>query len=264
MTHELTLYFIPSPYGLSWNSPSSITKTTILNRITLKNRNIGHVAVEIKTDTEHILTGMAGDVRSSKKLLFFEGIGLGMLYYNYPGRLESKEELEEEFKIQAKHSRLNFVSFKISSETSARLIQYLSEYKERRCEVRYGLPNQPRLAEGAGCSAFGVSFLELAGILDEEFKKAWSYDLAVPEHVVGTPIGTKKVNVLQIFLTHTWAKSTEPHRKIFFWDPDTMFAWVNRKLIQPGPYEQVFKHNVQGLLYDRSQIPTPTNPIWKR
>jgi hypothetical protein len=264
MTHELTLYFIPSPYGLSWATPKSITASTILNHLTLKNRNIGHVVVELKTPDEHILTGMTGDVSESKKLLFFEGIGLGMLFYNYVGRLEKKEELLKELPYQAKANRLNFVTFKISSETSQRLLQYLSEYKQRRCEVRYGLPNKPLLAEGGGCSAFGVSFLEVAGLLKEEFKKEWSYSLKVPESLIGSPISLEKVNFLNIFLRHEWAHENENHRNIFFWDPDTMYKWVRTKLSTANSKEKSTKFGSHGLVYDMENIPTPQSPIWKR
>jgi hypothetical protein len=264
MSHELTLYFIPSPFGLSWASPKSITTTTILNHITFKNRNIGHVIVEIKTNDEHILTGMTGDVSESKKLLFWEGIGLGMLFYNYHGRLEKKEELLKELPIQANQKRLNFINFKISAETSKRLIQYLNEYKQRRCEVRYGLPNKPLLAEGGGCSAFAVSFLEVAGLLFEEFKTSWSYQIKVPEVLIGSPISQKKINFLKIFLRHEWAYENESHRNIFFWDPDTIYHWVQNKLDQAKPHQRDVRFGVPGLIYETQNIPTPKIPIWKR
>jgi hypothetical protein len=207
---------------------------------------------------------MTGDVSESKKLLFYEGIGLGMLFYNFVGRLEKKEELLKELPLQAKDKRLNFITFKISNETSSRLLQYLSEYKQRRCEVRYGLPNKPLLAEGGGCSAFGVSFLEVAGLLTDEFKKEWSYNLKVPEVLIGSPITQHKVNVLNIFLRHEWAKENEVSRNIFFWDPDTMYKWIENKLIKASGAEKTQKYGTHGLVYDSLNSPTPTTPIWKR
>lgn len=273
-TNELTLYFIPSPYGLSWDTPASITRTTIQNQISLKNRKIGHVIVELKCSPKenqpgfHYYTGMTGNIKPSKKLLLIDGIGLGMLYYNYDGHLENSDELKAEIPKQVKDKRINFTTFQISHNTCERLHQYFTEYKQKGYEAHYGLPNRPLLGEGGGCSAYGMSFLEVAGILDQELVKSWSYDLRVPLEFIGNPISDKKVNVatlLSPFKDYRWANEDEPHKKIFFWDPDTMYRWVKEKTSRApaSNYQVIEKDGMQGLIFDKSQVPTPTSPIWK-
>ena len=44
-------------------------------------------------------------------------------------------------------------------------MEYFHEYRDRGYAQNYGLPLRPRYGEGAGCSAFAVSFLDVAGLL---------------------------------------------------------------------------------------------------
>lgn len=266
---EMTLYFIPSPYGLDWDTPASITRTTIKNEITLKDRHIGHVAIELKcTDGTHLITGMTGDVSVAKKLLFREGLGLGLLFYNFNGSIETTEKLKSEIEIKAKQGRLSFLQFKIKSATCKRLVQYVNEFTSKGYMANYALPHRPRYGEGSGCSAFGASFIELAGLMEEEFKNAWSRHLRVPEKYIGKPISDKKVPITSLLLPlskTSWAEENEPHRKIFFWSPDDMHEWVLKKIKNdfPKEYQITKRDNAWGLIYDRTHIETPNGPIFQ-
>lgn len=275
MFDTLTLYFIPSPYGISWETPAQVARTTVRNHITFQNRNIGHVSIEIKCHEQkeapaiNFFTGMSGDVSSSKKLLIKDGIGLGMLFYNYPGRLENSEELKKEIIEKSKKGRVNFLTFKLNPNNCRRLATYVEEYRKRGFYKYYGLPNRPLHGEGSGCTAFGMSFLEVAGLMEEEFKKSWSHFLRVPEHYIGTPIGKEPVNLLSLAfpLKNTrWAEPNEPHREIFFWDPDKMFEWVNLKYKEnknSKEMEFVELNEAKGIILDRTHIVAPTSNIFK-
>lgn len=266
---QMTLYFIPSPYGLDWETPASITRTTIKNEITLKDRHIGHVAIELKcSDGTHLITGMTGDVSVAKKLLLWEGLGLGLLFYGFNGSIETTDKLKSEIEVKAKEGRLTFLQFNIKTETCRRLVQYVNEFTEKKYTAVYGLPQRPRYGEGSGCSAFGASFVELAGLMEDEFKNAWSRNLRVPEKYIGKPISDKKVPITSLLLPlskTSWAEESEPHRKIFFWSPDDMHEWVLKKIKNEGPteYQITKKDNAWGVIYDRTNIPTPTGPIFQ-
>lgn len=271
----LTLYFIPSPYGISWDTPAQVARTTIRNQLTFKDRKIGHVSIEIKchatesTKAINFFTGMTGDISPSKRLIIKDGIGLGMLFYNYEGRLENSDQLKEEMIEKSKSGRMNFLTFKINSENCRRLAQYVEEFKTKGFDRYYGLPNRPRHGEGSGCTAFGMSFLEIAGLMEEDFKKSWSHYLRVPEEYIGTPIGKNPVNIVSLALplrNTRWANANEPHREIFFWDPDKMFEWVNDKFhnkSQHKEFEFTELNNAKGIILDRTKVNAPKEPLFK-
>lgn len=271
--NELTLFFFPSPYGINWESPTSVTRSSVANRITFKDRNIGHVAIEIKCRSKtpeenfHYLTGMTGDTSMSKKLLF-QGLGMGILFYNFPGSIEPSQKLKDEILEKIESNRVNFVKFKINKNSCVRVANYLNEFVEKGMDVNYGLPNRPLFGEGSGCSAFGASFLELTGLINDEFKTAWSKTINVPNNLIGTPIQEQKVSLTNLLFSDLkWATENEPHTKISFWDPDAMFNWVNLKVKNfkaTDDFVITKVKNTHGLIYDKRHIDTPPHDIWKK
>ncbi|MBL7664023.1 MAG: hypothetical protein JNM93_02730 [Bacteriovoracaceae bacterium] len=271
MANELTLYFIRSPHGINWESGTTLARSIIRNYITFEPNFMGHVNIEIKCDQdknpdETVLTGMIARKLNAVDLLFRHDIGMGILFHSFEGHLETRRELLE--KVQnylVDGDRINFVTFKISAEACTRLKKYHKEYKENGYEKRYGLYNRPLYKEGSGCSAFGASFLELIGLLDEDMKKNWTYSVKIPFKYIGLPLIKQKVSFLNLLWGNNyWASESEPHKEIFFWDPDKMYQWVKAKYENPGQYQRVKKENSIGLYVDLSQIPTPKKDIWLR
>src|SRR5262249_21617026 len=121
-----------------------------------------------------------------------------------------------------------WIRFRVSDAACGRMRQYYDEYRARGLDRFYGLHLRPLYGEGAGCSAFGTSFLEVAGILDPELSASWSHVRDVPESLIGDG-GKPKVGLLPLLFSSRagrWAKPGEPARRIGFWDPDRMFAWI--------------------------------------
>lgn len=273
----MTLYFIPSPLGLNWDSPTTLARDIIKNKLAFyDNRFMGHVNIELdytnnKGEDIHIHTGMTGATEQAPKLLLKDKIGLGIIFHSFPGRLESKEELVPEYKKRLKkgNKAINFVKFKINQETAKRIEQYIAEYTAQNIYSYYGLVNSPLYGEGAGCSAFGASFMEVAGLLEEEHKLHWSNCVKVPDKLTGNPVHANKVSFLVLALKqHSWATDDENHHEIFFWDPDLMHRWVEMKLAQYHPDESEYfleiKKNTTGIVYDVTHKKTPTGPIFKK
>ena len=78
----------------------------------------------------------------------------------------------------------------------------------------YGLYNDPLKAQGAGCSAFGASFLKATGLMQEEFSDNWTYSVNIPTHLIGKPVFEQKVWPWDLyFARQSWAKTTEPHKR---------------------------------------------------
>ncbi len=263
----LTLFFIPSPEAVDWASPQSVLISQIKNHFSLQARNLGHVNVNLKCrNGAEILTGMTGQNMDSKFQLFIKGAGFGILWHSFKGALEQKESLQEELPQLSKQKRLSFVRLKISDSVCAKLTNYLDEYKSEDKQKNYGLANRPRFGEGAGCTAFGVSFLEIANLLQKESKE-WNVNLSVPISLLGKPVSDQFVPIWKILFSKSWAAENEPHKKISFWDPDLMHQWVHKKYHsqesnQVESFKKIKIGDTLGLYYDYSNLKADDSPIW--
>jgi hypothetical protein len=278
MAYSLTLHIYPSPYGVDWTSPRSLTRSVFKNAISGKPRMIGHVSIQLEGPGETDMAGMSStDLNRSRRLILIDGMGLGVLYHRYPGLVEDAAKLNPEIEDRMQKGNFSFVRFEISKESFERVKQYLREYREKNIGRYYGLPFRPRYGEGAGCSAFAASILEVAGVMNEEFRKQWSGQVRLPEEFVGEPgKGKRKVGVWKLLLptrkNARWAHANEEGRDMFFWDPDMMHAWVMKTwdaLQQSQNQNQkqnqmrtMTEQNSKGILVDSSKNAPTSEPIW--
>jgi hypothetical protein len=210
---------------------------------------------------------MVGKKFDYLKQLLLENRGLGILYHSFAGALEDKNEVRKELDRFLQDGYVNFVKFKLNAGQCQRIVSYLEEYRSKDVGRYYGLANRPLFAEGAGCSAFGASFLEVAGIMEQEILEAWSHTILIPLDYAGPPLRDEGVNLIRLMLgAHSWAKADEPHKKLFFWEPDRMYQWVNKKIQMKDkqPVEIIEMARSKGIGFDRSEWPVPEGPIWKQ
>jgi hypothetical protein len=274
----LTLYFTPSPLGLDWSTPSKLARDIVKNyavksRFGHTKRFMGHVNVELKykDDNENvdILTGMTAANLNALPLLLKDKIGLGIIFHSFPGRLESNEEIIPELAQYAEHGnkKMNFCRYRINLEMAKRVKQYIDIYKEHNMGRYYGLYNSALHGEGAGCSGFGASFLDVMGIINDEHRTHWANCVHVPHSIAGKPITKNKVNFLSLLFKDFEWSDKEDHHEIFFWDPDLMYQDTQRRLQKgsiPTNASIVMFDKTQGLEYDITDINPPTDPIFKR
>jgi hypothetical protein len=94
-------------------------------------------------------------------------------------------------------------------------------------------------------------------------KDSWSSTINIPHTLAGPPLSDEGVSLLKIFSHRkSWAKENEKHHKLTFWDPDKMFNWVKEKILNKGFTETVKIQNAQGIILDKSHLPSPEGPIW--
>lgn len=272
---ELRYHVIPSPMGIDWTSPRSLFFTTVKNQIHRRfkrNHPIGHVNIELRYrdpatgERKVFVTGMTsmGQVEQFE-LILLKGYGMGVLFHDFKGRLESTEEFLEQVPDRREKGQLASLHIGISSKACARLLQFEREYRAKGCGEHYGLPNRPRAAEGSGCSAFGVAFLELAGLMTAEMKQSWSRLLRIPDsHVGGLDTG-RKVSVFKLATTipERWSTAEEPSRELFFYDPDLMYAWMLERFNGSDPaYKRERDGKISILKWDASHVPVPDEGLW--
>lgn len=269
----LRLYFMPSsPVRIEWDNPKNLVDSTIAAGFTNRNHPISHTTIELSCPSigVHYHAGaVSADKNASMKLLFEDKIGLSIMAGAWPGRLESQQEIIDSLNYRGiRNGMLSAVTFTISNSTCARLNSYYREMESRSGSRFYGFAARPRRHEGAGCSAFVASFLDVAGILTLEIRKAWTTQVKVPLSLM-TILGTGAPSTVQELMAHPdalkWSDPSAPHMAITVYDPDRMHDWVMEKV-----KSQQLKDNslatsfpkIVAIKMDVSSIATPSDPLF--
>lgn len=271
--YELTLYSMPSPREINWKSPRGLSMASLLNRFTfrhVKNKHaIGHVFVELSHEGESLFTGSIPDAEnSSQKWVMKDGYGLGILFAPIEGRLDNSDGLKEEVADRYKSGRIGFIRFLINEDTYNRLHTYLDEYIRRGYNNIYNGLNKPREGLGAGCSAFGISFVELAGLMREDWRKEWPVNVRIPNKLIGGPMTGNKVSMLKLMTVGRWANEDEPHTKLHLYEPYYIWEWIvkthKEEVENPTNTVKALKRGkAYGLEYDMRGVKCPTEPIFQ-
>lgn len=278
LADSVTFHLIRSPKGINWASPWTMTVSAIKNTLAKTGDkrafSISHVFVELKCDSTgtHILRGQTSIENSGERdLILKKKYGLGVLFQNYEGLFEKDERILKDLASYEGSKRVGKFTAMINPSTCARMLKFVNEYEERGYWKTYaGFHAEPLKGEGAGCSAFAMSFLRVGGLM-ESFTNEWQHILAVPKRFVGGPRTGNKVSILKLLAKPkaSWS-SSEPHFMMQAWDPEKMLKWVNKThdLLQNGgeleDYETSFESvgNSKEVTVDLTDRPTPTGNIW--
>lgn len=277
--NELTIYVIPAKAKYDWTSPRTLCKSLFRNyRRNLFHKDrylLGHAFVELNSPlaSERIFTGMRSDSRKElKNLVFEQHYGLAILGADLKGKLETENDLELKVEKYSRKGQLAFMTFIICNEAAARMISFYQSYKagidsSGSPGARYGGAFWPRYkGEGSGCSAFVISFLDLAGILKEEFDE-WKVKVNIPMELIGGPYNNNiDVRIKDIKKHNDWVSSDDQenggYEYLELYDPTLMFAWIqemwdrheapNVMTITP-----VQLNKAKGILMDERNLPVP-------
>ncbi len=250
--NSFTIYAFKSSVGVNWKSPKSLAASVVKNEAMRyfngNQRLLGHVSIKLTCGDKSLITGMTSRDGETKRVVLKEHAGLGVLFHIFPGELESEEKLSNEIAIKRRRGQVHSMTYLISDDACKKMFDHYENFVEKLGMHNYGFPVDTLAGEGAGCSAFGVSFLQAAGVADSEHLKAWSGSVWVPKKYIG-PYSSKKyidgeqepydhneggddVKLIPLILKPgktSWAKPNEPGAKFLsFFDPDTMFRWVKK------------------------------------
>lgn len=275
---ELTLYTMCPPRSMNWNSPRGLAFGAVGNQLTFIHRQhkhaIGHVFVELKNETEREMAGSvpSGGSSENRDMILKLGYCMGILFADIKGRLETAADLDPQIPERYESGRIAFITFKLSKSTYERVKTYIHEYRSRGYDRIYNGLNRPREGLGAGCSGFGVSCLEVAGLLHPVWQDVWARHIKVPMALIGGPLGeNKKVSILKAITWKRWANESEEGRQLDLYDPDLIYKWIGetwkKESAKPGTSTEtkvtlVKRGKALGLVYDCSHVPTPTEPIF--
>jgi hypothetical protein len=289
--HDLTIYVTPSIYPLSWDSPSALYSSAIKSyKRSIFNKGgymIGHLFIELSADEavyEAFTSIRSISGRANREMIVKDRVGLGILGAPIPGRMESREELEERIEFLKKRGEIAFITFRISDESAHRISQFVERFTygtdgEDPPSRKYGGAYNPRFeGEGAGCSAFGLTALELAGI-NFDYPE-WRVDINIPMDLIGGEFNNgKRVRTRDIRRRNQWhsgdGEEGVDYVRYFIYDPSLIFRWIidkyhsshgekagERENSANHKFIPVTKGDIPGLFLDALDIPTPKEPIF--
>ncbi len=273
---EMTLYVIPPKTPMNWHSPQSLFFSYVDNllarsRYILRSHPMGHLVIELKDSTRQTTVGIVAESKSDLAYkVYAKGYGLGILFTGLSGNMEEGEINTRELSKRARRGDVAFIKFNLCSDAFDRLWRYLEEYKMRSYHKIYNGENKPREGKGAGCTAFGTSFIDIAGLRSAVETDKWIVRANVPDKLIGGPVGNNRwVGIHRIMFKRKWADTTrQPYRKIVYHEPSLIYGWIAGEWATKGPvtahgYKRAQKGKAMGLEIDCSQYTVPDEPIWQ-
>lgn len=270
----LTIYTIPAPRDFHWESPGKLVFSYVSNFLTKNSKGtkrhvLGHMIVELKDSSRHVITGVSAVKNSgmTRKVLF-QRHGLGILFDKISGVMDETDINLPDIKQRAGNGEIAFLQFRVNQPVFDRLWQYYSDYKERGYYRFYNGLNKPRDGEGAGCSAFAFSFLEVGGLLDMVPPEICRIERPVPFSLIrNLKENQGPVSLLKLVFSRKWAAENDPIAPMYItYEPTWLFNWIKRNQVEmpvTGKVQQVWLDKSPGILIDCFDKPVPPGPLWK-
>lgn len=290
--HELIIYAIPSLQYIDWQSPSTLFKTTVKSWIKSQfirhSYYIGHVFIELRSsllDEPLLISVTSTGGGEKKRLLLSDKIGVAIVGAAMPGRIETTEELTASIDYNLKKARrIAFIKYSINRDAALRILKYIEGFTAKdstsyaACDA-YGGAFWPRYqGEGAGCSAFGMVALEVAGLKYDY--EDWLHRVNIPAKLVGGEFNNNiKVKNSTIKRQMAWddglgIKNTD-FFPFFIYDPSLIYSWIieqREKYVADSTLSEnrfspaIIKKDrgdIPGLYMDARNVPAPVSePIF--
>lgn len=243
--HELIVFAIPSVVPIDWTSPATLSSTAEKSFLLSEKCDfaLGHMYIQLNSPLleEDLYAGMA--VKSRKGLeikVLKDKIGLGILGIENEGFLENSKRLKKTTAIHIRKNRINSIKIRINEKATMRIIQFIKKFDSPdefgyKPSDNYGGVFWPLYEnEGAGCSAFAMAILYLAGFTIEELGK-WRIDFKIPMNLIGGDYNKgNKVKFGDVKEAHSWyegdGKKNVDFIELSIYDPSLLYSWINREL----------------------------------
>lgn len=228
---SVTLHVIRSP-GLEWTSPRRLAKTTINLSIGSKPYPIGHVTVEMNCSGTTTHTGMTQKyANEDNRIIKREKYGMGVLFYSFAGLFEKQDWIRNSIRNFTGSDRYAAIRFEVSPESCAKMQEFYTTIANEGLHQWYGMMSRPDHGEGGGCSAYAVSYLKAAGLLEDWVIQEWARYVRVPMESIGGPVNggrTLGIPYLMFRSPQRWSRENEAHLPLFLYDPDLMYSWATK------------------------------------
>ena len=272
LSSDITIYVITSCSPIDWSNPSKLFKSLnicYINAALRKNYYIiGHTIVRINSPllSKPLFIAMSGVSKTEKlELVFIKKLGLGALGATIQGHIESEASIKKGIKLYTKRGNIAFIKFLIAEKSVERALKFVEYYQKP--DVNNFFPAKmyngalyPRYEnEGSGCSAFGITLLDIANILPSDAKN-WCVNLKLPMNLIGGEFNdNKKINPWLLYKTKNWyndnGKEGIEYVNHKMYDPSIIFKWIiNKRLENDSIFKPIVENEIGGLVVDKRHI----------
>lgn len=270
--HVLTIFVMSSIKPINWESPSTLFESTLngYKAKLLHHRQylLGHMIARLESPLVGgtIYSAMVStSAREKRALILKEKIGLGILGISMAGKLDTDKDILKDLKLFSRLNKLAYVKYEISEESARKIILFMNGFSQTEngdlppCNY-YGGAFWPRyINEGSGCTAYGMSIIDVAGLIGEEHNN-WEVKVNIPMDLIGGELNEfRKVSKKEILESKSWVGDNILDRaSIHFsiYDPSLVYDWIINQRNQTGDGYYVLEEEdeVPGLISDRRQI----------
>lgn len=283
--NQLIIYSVNPPAPIEWSTPGKAFKSIFKNSFltegydvqefdsegllvtrkhAIKTHFIGHMFMQLKcAGFPTVLTGMSSPGDEEISGLMLEGKSFNQIISTTKGHFNTSKELQEEIALRKERvGNLNYMGINLNQNSCEELLKYLTEYTACGVNQRYGgLDANPHKGEGAGCSAFAISFLQRLNIVpridemkNESFGSQFLRKIKVPKIMLSFKGSDPKLGAWGILRGKdvNWASDKEEGRDVTFFDPELFSKWVS----------EFKKTNIEGLKYLGRDNNPKVNGIW--
>lgn len=257
--NQLIIYSVNPPTPIDWSTPGKAFKSIFRNSFinegydveyedslgnmvkrkqSIKTHFIGHMFMELKcAGYPSILTGMSSPGYEEIKGLMIDGKSFTQIISTTKGHFNTSAELQKEIDIRKeKVGNLQYMGVNLKSNSCEELLKYLTEYRACGVNQRYGgLSANPHRGEGAGCSAFALSFLQRLKVMpmiddltDNNFGNEFKRTIIIPKNMLKIQGKDPEVGAWGLLrgVEAKWAPNKEEGTEVTFFDPELFSKWV--------------------------------------
>lgn len=256
---EISLYAINSPVPLNWETPRSLLMTTIRSSVNptrqgKSNHTIGHAFIGIKCDGEaEVLSGMtSGKGFTSRNNLFNEKHGISVILQDNPGRFEDHERVRKSLDLfLGLGDRTSVMKLVISNEQCLKAKAWYQEYAARSEFIYGGVAKRPLNGEGAGCTAYVMSFFEYADLNYQFFNSLFEQTIHIPKELLGGDYGEHEVPLSAIMNNRqSMSQKADNTLEVKLYDPNTMYNWI----VKTWKSKEVPGYEVRSSVLNKSKL----------
>ncbi len=270
--NDITIYVITSCGPIDWTNPSKLFKSTnvcYVNAALKKNYYvIGHTIARINSPLlpKPLYIAMSGLIQTEKlSLIFNKKLGLGALGATIKGHIESEESIKKGIKLYTKRGNIAFIKFLIPEKSVERILKFIEYYQKKDvykfypAEIYNGALYPRYENEGSGCSAFGISLLDVGSILPADAKD-WRVNLKLPMNLIGGEFNNnKKINPWVMYKTKSWYVGNGidgvDYVSHTLYDPSMIYNWIlNKRLENDSVFQKIDEDGIRGLIVDNRNI----------
>jgi len=285
-SNQLIIYSVNPPTPIDWSTPGKAFKSIFRNSFikegyevedrdnegnaitrkqNIKTHFIGHMFMKISCKGfPEILTGMTSPGKEEISGLMIDGKSFQQILSPTKGHFNSSNELNEEIEIRkAKVGNLNYMGINLTDSSCQELLGYFTEFHACGVSSKYGgLNSNPHKGEGAGCSAFAISFLQRLGIVkpidelsSQDFGNQFMREINIPKIMLVNNGKDPEIGAWGLLKGNkiSWANDEINGRKVKFFDPELFSDWVKNYSIE---------NKITGLQYLGKDGNKLINGVW--